>query len=136
LEDDYPSCNCIKNVYTHLALVPWIVFVGVPLLNSILRVFMSKTARLNNKPPGIHDLSAKREFINLGEKQQPLFIVSFSQKFKKNNPMSGIILLIYNSWRELFRSCSWHGLGRALKKVLIIDSGNPCNRQTPYSNNS
>jgi thioredoxin reductase len=26
-------------------------------------------------------------------------------------------------------------LGRALKKVLIIDSGLPCNRQTPYSHN-
>lgn len=26
-------------------------------------------------------------------------------------------------------------LGRALRNVLIIDSGNPCNRQTPYSHN-
>lgn len=26
-------------------------------------------------------------------------------------------------------------LGRALKKVLIIDSGKPCNKQTPYSHN-
>ena len=26
-------------------------------------------------------------------------------------------------------------LGRSLKKVLIIDSGKPCNRQTPYSHN-
>lgn len=26
-------------------------------------------------------------------------------------------------------------LGRALRKVLIIDSGNPCNQQTPYSHN-
>lgn len=26
-------------------------------------------------------------------------------------------------------------LGRALRKVLIIDSGNPCNKQTPYSHN-
>ena len=26
-------------------------------------------------------------------------------------------------------------LGRAMKKVLIIDSGKPCNRQTPYSHN-
>lgn len=26
-------------------------------------------------------------------------------------------------------------LGRALRKVLIIDSGNPCNKQTPYSYN-
>ena len=26
-------------------------------------------------------------------------------------------------------------LGRALRQVLIIDNGNPCNRQTPYSHN-
>lgn len=26
-------------------------------------------------------------------------------------------------------------LGRALKKVLVIDSGNPCNKQTPHSHN-
>jgi thioredoxin reductase len=26
-------------------------------------------------------------------------------------------------------------LGRSLKKVLIIDSGNPCNKQTPHSHN-
>src|SRR5690348_8515903 len=26
-------------------------------------------------------------------------------------------------------------LGRALKRVLVIDSGKPCNRQTPFSHN-
>src|SRR6187455_2932434 len=26
-------------------------------------------------------------------------------------------------------------LGRSLRKVLIIDSGNPCNAQTPHSHN-
>ncbi|MEQ8924913.1 MAG: NAD(P)/FAD-dependent oxidoreductase, partial [Fulvivirga sp.] len=26
-------------------------------------------------------------------------------------------------------------LGRSLRKVLIIDSGHPCNFQTPYSHN-
>jgi thioredoxin reductase len=26
-------------------------------------------------------------------------------------------------------------LGRALRKVLIVDGGNPCNKQTPYSHN-
>jgi thioredoxin reductase len=26
-------------------------------------------------------------------------------------------------------------LGRSIRKVLIIDSGNPCNKQTPYSHN-
>lgn len=27
------------------------------------------------------------------------------------------------------------GLGRALRNVLVIDSGNPCNKQTPHSHN-
>lgn len=27
------------------------------------------------------------------------------------------------------------GLGRSLRKVLIIDSGKPCNQQTPHSHN-
>ena len=26
-------------------------------------------------------------------------------------------------------------LGRALRNVLVIDSGKPCNRQTPHSHN-
>ena len=26
-------------------------------------------------------------------------------------------------------------LGRALRRVLVIDSGKPCNAQTPYSHN-
>ena len=26
-------------------------------------------------------------------------------------------------------------LGRALRKVLIMDNGNPCNKQTPHSHN-
>lgn len=26
-------------------------------------------------------------------------------------------------------------LGRALREVLVIDSGNPCNKQTPHSHN-
>jgi thioredoxin reductase len=27
-------------------------------------------------------------------------------------------------------------LGRAMRRVLLIDSGNPCNKQTPHSHNS
>lgn len=26
-------------------------------------------------------------------------------------------------------------LGRSLRKVLVIDAGNPCNKQTPHSHN-
>ncbi|GAB4022439.1 NAD(P)/FAD-dependent oxidoreductase [Spirosoma migulaei] len=42
------------------------------------------------------------------------------------------VLLIGGSYSGLAAAMA---LGRALKSVLIIDSGNPCNWQTPYSHN-
>ncbi len=42
------------------------------------------------------------------------------------------IIIIGGSYSGLAAAMA---LGRALKKVLIIDSGQPCNRQTPYSHN-
>ncbi|MCC6459394.1 MAG: NAD(P)/FAD-dependent oxidoreductase [Saprospiraceae bacterium] len=46
-----------------------------------------------------------------------------------------------NSYEVIIVGGSYSGLaagmalGRALRNVLIIDSGNPCNKQTPYSHN-
>jgi thioredoxin reductase len=54
----------------------------------------------------------------------------------KNNRMSD-----HNTFDVIIVGGSYSGLaagmalGRALKKVLIIDDGKPCNRQTPYSHN-
>src|SRR5690606_313012 len=42
------------------------------------------------------------------------------------------IIIIGGSYSGLSAAMA---LGRALRKVLIIDSGLPCNRQTPYSHN-
>ncbi len=42
------------------------------------------------------------------------------------------VIIIGGSYSGLAAAMS---LGRALKKVLVIDSGKPCNRQTPHSHN-
>lgn len=42
------------------------------------------------------------------------------------------IIIIGGSYAGLSAAMS---LGRALRKVLVIDSGQPCNRQTPHSHN-
>ena len=42
------------------------------------------------------------------------------------------IIIIGGSYAGLAAAMS---LGRALRKVLVIDSGKPCNRQTPHSHN-
>jgi thioredoxin reductase len=42
------------------------------------------------------------------------------------------VIIIGGSYAGLSAAMS---LGRALRKVLIIDSGKPCNRQTPHSHN-
>ncbi|CAN5388464.1 NAD(P)/FAD-dependent oxidoreductase [soil metagenome] len=42
------------------------------------------------------------------------------------------VIIVGGSYSGLAAGMS---LGRALKKVLIIDNGKPCNRQTPYSHN-
>ncbi|MEZ5017109.1 MAG: NAD(P)/FAD-dependent oxidoreductase [Flavipsychrobacter sp.] len=42
------------------------------------------------------------------------------------------VIIVGGSYAGLSAAMS---LGRSLKKVLVIDSGLPCNRQTPYSHN-
>lgn len=42
------------------------------------------------------------------------------------------VIIIGGSYAGLSAAMS---LGRSLRKVLVVDSGNPCNRQTPYSHN-
>jgi thioredoxin reductase len=42
------------------------------------------------------------------------------------------VIIIGGSYTGLAAGMS---LGRAIRKVLIIDSGNPCNKQTPHSHN-
>ncbi len=47
-----------------------------------------------------------------------------------NNPFD--VIIVGGSYSGLAAGMA---LGRALKKVLIIDDGKPCNRQTPHSHN-
>ena len=42
------------------------------------------------------------------------------------------VIIVGGSYAGLSAAMS---LGRSLRKVLVIDSGQPCNRQTPYSHN-
>ncbi len=49
---------------------------------------------------------------------------------KENNQYD--VIIIGGSYSGLAAGMA---LGRAMRKVLIIDSGNPCNKQTPHSHN-
>jgi len=80
---------------------------------------------------------SRREFI----KQSGLGMVGFSLPIRstknlKNNMMKDSkqfdVIVVGGSYSGLAAAMA---LGRALKKVLIIDSGKPCNAPTPYSHN-
>jgi thioredoxin reductase len=79
----------------------------------------------------------RRKFIQLSGKVIAVIAVQFHfVEILKNNTMtdntSFDVIIIGGSYSGLAAGMA---LGRALKKVLIIDSGKPCNRQTPYSHN-
>lgn len=72
-------------------------------------------------------------------KQSGLLLATFSllpNKTTANTTMKNFkqydVIIIGGSYAGLAAAMS---LGRALKKTLVIDSGKPCNRQTPYSHN-
>ncbi len=79
----------------------------------------------------------RREFIQLSSKAIALIAVQFHlTEILKNNTMTYNttfdVIIIGGSYSGLAAGMA---LGRALKKVLIIDGGKPCNKQTPYSHN-
>lgn len=55
---------------------------------------------------------------------------SIDKRVMDNQEFDGII--VGGSYAGLSAAMS---MGRALQRVLVIDSGQPCNRQTPYSHN-
>jgi thioredoxin reductase len=80
---------------------------------------------------------ARQEFIKLSGKasmllvlQLPLKEISEYNLMSDNNTFD--VIIVGGSYSGLAAGMA---LGRALKKVLIIDGGKPCNRQTPYSHN-
>jgi thioredoxin reductase len=60
----------------------------------------------------------------------PLFSSSINDKMKQENQYD--VIIIGGSYSGLAAGMA---LGRALRKVLILDSGSPCNKQTPHSHN-
>jgi thioredoxin reductase len=79
----------------------------------------------------------RREFIRLSGKAAAM--LAFKYPFKEiskynfmSNNNSFDVIIVGGSYSGLAAGMA---LGRALKKVLIIDGGKPCNRQTPHSHN-
>lgn len=62
----------------------------------------------------------------------PLSFKPFKEDKKMKDKNQFDVIIIGGSYAGLATAMA---LGRALRNVLIIDSGNPCNRQTPHSRN-
>ncbi len=80
---------------------------------------------------------SRREFVKQNGKISALLFLPYSSMaILKYNFMSGNntydVIIVGGSYSGLAAGMA---LGRALKKVLIIDDGKPCNRQTPQSHN-
>lgn len=80
-------------------------------------------------------MTRRRHFIKqtvtlLGGMSFPLPFNSLLEEMKQEKQYD--IIIVGGSYAGLATAM---GLGRALRKVLVIDSGNPCNQQTPYSHN-
>lgn len=81
--------------------------------------------------------SSRREFVKNGG----LVLMALSFPFDATQLLNYTNMKNKNDYDVIIIGGSYSGLaaamalGRALKQVLIIDSGKPCNRQTPYSHN-
>lgn len=73
--------------------------------------------------PGSHTLSKQMHITGHNHK-------SMNQVEKVNNVYD--VVIVGGSYSGLAAAMT---LGRSLRRVLVIDSGQPCNRQTPYSHN-
>ena len=81
--------------------------------------------------------TSRREFIKRsGVAMATLALPNHFIDISKNNQMTDQkdfdVIIVGGSYSGLAAGMA---LGRALKHVLIIDNGKPCNRQTPYSHN-
>jgi thioredoxin reductase len=79
----------------------------------------------------------RREAIKLGSVAAlaltfPIPITSFTKHNDMNATKNFEVIIIGGSYSGLSAAMT---LGRSLRNVLIIDSGLPCNRQTPHSHN-
>src|SRR5690606_911209 len=62
----------------------------------------------------------------------PFSLTSFAKYNKMKDSKDFDVIIIGGSYAGLSAAMA---LGRSLKSVLIIDSGEPCNRYTPHSHN-
>lgn len=79
----------------------------------------------------------RRAFLKLGSKVTASILLPFPlTAFSKHSAMTDNnifdVIIVGGSYAGLAAGMA---LGRAMKKVLIIDDGKPCNRQTPQSHN-
>lgn len=82
-------------------------------------------------------MTSRRKFIQqsaltLTALMTPFSLTSFAKNRKMTDNKKFDVIIIGGSYSGLSAAMS---LGRALRNVLIIDSGKPCNIQTPYSHN-
>jgi len=81
-------------------------------------------------------LLTRAQFISLGGLSLAGMLLFPLTSFTKNNTMKKHknfdAIIIGGSYAGLSAAMS---LGRSLRNVLIIDSGLPCNKQTPHSHN-
>jgi thioredoxin reductase len=79
---------------------------------------------------------SRREFLKQGiitaALAFPIHFIKLSTLNSMKDQREFDVIVIGGSYSGLAAAMA---LGRALKKVLIIDSGKPCNRQTPHSHN-
>ncbi|MBK9256873.1 MAG: NAD(P)/FAD-dependent oxidoreductase [Saprospiraceae bacterium] len=80
---------------------------------------------------------SRRKFIEQGGIMASVFVMplrfhSILNKKEMSDKKHFDVIIIGGSYSGLAAAMA---LGRALRKVLIIDSGKPCNRQTPHSHN-
>lgn len=82
-------------------------------------------------------MSGRRDFIKqtgllMGSLLIPLPLLGKSESNKMKTSNQYDVVIVGGSYSGLAAGMA---LGRALRNVLIIDSGNPCNKQTPHSHN-
>lgn len=74
----------------------------------------------------------KQSGIVLGGIMVPVPLLSTLNSKKMNQKKIFDVIIVGGSYAGLATAMA---LGRALRNVLVIDGGNPCNKQTPYSHN-
>lgn len=89
---------------------------------------------INEGPRGVSSRRAfiKQSGLTLMALTWPIDLTTISTDITMTDKKQLDVIIIGGSYSGLAAAMA---LGRALRQVLVIDSGLPCNRQTPYSHN-